>query len=612
MDARGRKPLAALSNTAHQPSQGSNESPACLSRQTWVNGGDEPQPWLSEPPSQNCLETDAAKVISALEAGVSLLPVRNASQLELHCAEELARWLSRPPVRLLLQSPALDQQHGPFTTSSSPASSSGAAGSGRELDLARSPSAGAAQPPAVLEAAWQQCEVLQRQLQERDAQLQQVFEVLEAVQHDQSLRELPSPSAAGGSLQPLAAGQQETAGQQLARFLKEQLESRDDEARRAQAEAERLRQVLEGAQAELDGSRAECGALRQSLAAAGAEAQEARAEAAELREQNIALQQQVQRVEGEADSTAQAQLEAEGQVRRLQRELWALEAHANLAAYGTPAPGEAQEGSISLGHLHTNFQSALGRSDHSDGADSPVSDVFGSPQLAVFSRAQVRQSQEASAAAREASSGGRPLQTILSFDLHGPQGTDSQHLGQQGGQDNDASSVADTADTLSEAAEAVRSAPAIHRALVQEREQLQHQVHQLSTELRELRRQQQQQQSASGAQQRLPLKQPGSQVQMLEQSRLHAAEERHLRTEIDGLNSKVRVGWQSELEGVLGCGCWGERGQQGKRAGKFALWSDRTEFGPNPCHRQATSCSHPHVRPLACLMRSVTRPTRPC
>lgn len=97
-------------------------------------------------------------------------------------------------------------------------------------------------------AAWSEVDALRAELRRKDEELAAALEALEAAQ-----RYGESP----GALQRHA----ETAGQQLARFLKDQLAMRDDQLEAAHAEADALRQ-------QLGASEARCEELEAALAQA--------------------------------------------------------------------------------------------------------------------------------------------------------------------------------------------------------------------------------------------------------------------------------------------------------------------------------------------------------
>lgn len=141
-------------------------------------------------------------------------------------------------------------------------------------------------------AAWEEVESLRQALRLKDAELASALEALAAAQ---AFGESP------GAVQRHS----ETAGQQLARFLKDQLAMRDGQLAAAQAEAAELRAAL----ADSEERRAQ---LEAALSEAQADAGYARLEAEEARQ------------------------DAAAQLAAMRSELWAAEARANLAAYGTP------------------------------------------------------------------------------------------------------------------------------------------------------------------------------------------------------------------------------------------------------------------------------------
>lgn len=141
-------------------------------------------------------------------------------------------------------------------------------------------------------AAWEEVESVRQALRLKDAELASALEALAAAQ---AFGESP------GAVQRHS----ETAGQQLARFLKDQLAMRDGQLAAAQAEAAELRAAL----ADSEERRAQ---LEAALAEAQADANYARLE------------------------TEEARRDAAAQLAAMRSELWAAEARANLAAYGTP------------------------------------------------------------------------------------------------------------------------------------------------------------------------------------------------------------------------------------------------------------------------------------
>lgn len=141
-------------------------------------------------------------------------------------------------------------------------------------------------------AAWEEVEALRQALRLKDAELASALEALAVAQ---AFGESP------GAVQRHS----ETAGQQLARFLKDQLAMRDGQLEAAQAEAAELRAAL----ADSEERRSQ---LEAALAEAQADANYARLE------------------------TEEARRDAAAQLAAMRSELWAAEARANLAAYGTP------------------------------------------------------------------------------------------------------------------------------------------------------------------------------------------------------------------------------------------------------------------------------------
>lgn len=391
--------------------------------------------------------------------------------------------------------------------------------------------------PAVLEAAWQQCEYLQRQLLERDAQLAQVLEVLEGGHGGIMPLLLPEGQRCGG----------ESAGQQLARFLKAQMEARDQEVERAQAEASRLGAKLAAAEVELVHSREEAQRLRAGLGEAEAAVAEAQVEADKLRRQNAALLAEAEAARSAANAARQ--------------ELWALEARASLASYGTPAPDSAAshdnagDCSISLNEKRSQQQAseyATAQQGCGEGREggassfSPVSDVFGSPLGADAAPLDTAMGTYALSACGDevGSPPSRPVQTMLSFEFQTADegGKVAQRVQRRRIATDDEGSEAEL---VSEAAAVARSVNRVN-ALAADRDQLQRQVHQLAAELHEL---QQRQSGGSGEQQ------PRAAHQLAEASRLHAAEERHLRSEVEMLSRKVGV-WLRFGNGVGSLESW--------------------------------------------------------
>ena len=114
-------------------------------------------------------------------------------------------------------------------------------------------------------AAWEEVEALRQELRHKDAELGSALEALAAAQQYGE-----SPRA--------VQRHQETAGQQLARFLKDQLALRDRQLAGAQAQAADLRQQLAAseqrqgaAEAEAEGLRRQQAGLEQELLAARGE-----------------------------------------------------------------------------------------------------------------------------------------------------------------------------------------------------------------------------------------------------------------------------------------------------------------------------------------------------
>ena len=195
---------------------------------------------------------------------------------------------------------------------------------GGESEL-RERSAGPAHPDGDLASAWAACEDLQRQLRQREEQLGCALDALDEAARGAA----PGSTAFGGGGGALVSAQQETAGQQLSRFLKEQLALRDEEleaARRAAADAAGLAAALDGARAEAHALREENAALEAELAEAHQQARESGADAEEARLELAAVR-------------AAAAEEAEG----LRRQVWALEARVSLVDYAA-TPGEGREG----------------------------------------------------------------------------------------------------------------------------------------------------------------------------------------------------------------------------------------------------------------------------
>lgn len=113
-------------------------------------------------------------------------------------------------------------------------------------------------------AAWQQVEELRGELRRKDAELAAALEALAAAQ-------------AFGESPRAVALHRETAGQQLSRFLKDQLAARDEQLAIAQADAAAAVQEAEQLGAALAASQAECSDLRAQLGAAHAELHDAHA-----------------------------------------------------------------------------------------------------------------------------------------------------------------------------------------------------------------------------------------------------------------------------------------------------------------------------------------------
>lgn len=187
--------------------------------------------------SPGALEREARAVIDALEAEVSCRPrLMGGAACTRRLAAAACRRLALPdtshrPSALCMQSPPVHQP--------APASST--------LVLAASGSAagtpvGAGPPPPLtvdtqliqrlasdvaaaddVVAAWEQVEALRRELRHKDAELASALEALAAAQAAES----------PGTL----ARHRETAGQQLARFLKDQLAARDAQLAAAAADA---------------------------------------------------------------------------------------------------------------------------------------------------------------------------------------------------------------------------------------------------------------------------------------------------------------------------------------------------------------------------------------
>lgn len=451
-------------------------------------------------------------------------------------------------------------------------------------------------------AAWEQAEALRQQLRHKDADLQSALEALAAAQ-------------AGGSIPSFMVQHQESGGQQLARFLKDQLAMRDEELAAAQDEAARLRQQLSRCDEELAAS-------KQGVELTQAAVADAQAEAAMLRGQQAVLQQELaaakSRAEEEAEAanyvrleTEEARREAAAQVQQLRSELWALEARANLASYGTPGDSgwQEHEGSISLQQPGTAYHSvgdaddpavdgpaaaavaAQGRGAEEvaddDGNEGEVEDVFSSPMMshlraASSSPEQPKHQQTHSPAQMHAqvhaddadSAAGGATHCLGGFQFH-------SRLAPHGGSgraaavaaDDGASSGGESEVTVSEAAVVARTLTRAS-ALQKDREHLRQQVSDLSFELRDLKGKQKQVAQhmqaaheegagsapggAAGTARGQPLRRPlqqqgqarqraagaggeaGGDVALAEQCRLALVEERHLRSEVEMLNRKVR------------------------------------------------------------------------
>lgn len=104
-------------------------------------------------------------------------------------------------------------------------------------------------------AAWQEVEALHQELRRKDGELAAAMEALAAAQ-------------AFGESPGAAARHHETAGQQLARFLKDQLAARDAQLEALSSEGEEARRLAEERGAALAASEARCGELQAQLEAA--------------------------------------------------------------------------------------------------------------------------------------------------------------------------------------------------------------------------------------------------------------------------------------------------------------------------------------------------------
>lgn len=293
-----------------------------------------PAPGSAPDPSeitQQSVERNAALVLQALEAEVRaprggdragqptpVCPTRRRLALAAAGCAHRARLPS--PCPIAPQSPPraagsqgsgtadLAQLYAAAQPGGAPPTSAGAGGSATPPDpLPPAASSGQLQPVDTLlirrlasdvahssdvVAAWEEVESLRQALRLKDAELASALEALAAAQ---AFGESP------GAVQRHS----ETAGQQLARFLKDQLAMRDGQLAAAQAEAAELRAAL----ADSEERRIQ---LEAALSEAQADARYARLEAEEARR------------------------DAAAQLAAMRSELWAAEARANLAAYGTP------------------------------------------------------------------------------------------------------------------------------------------------------------------------------------------------------------------------------------------------------------------------------------
>lgn len=222
-------------------------------------------------------------------------------------------------------------------------------------------------------AAWEEAEALRQQLRLKDAELQTALEALAAAQ-------------AFGESPRSVQRHQETAGQQLARFLKDQLSMRDGQLVAAQEEAAELGRQLQQRERQLAASEEQLGAAQTALL-------ETHHEAEALRRQQAGMQQELEvargglapemlalhaahgifqpffapllqqllllltalsapKLRGAAEAAEQAEAanyarleveearrDAAAQLQQLRSELCAVEARANLTAYGTPGGG---------------------------------------------------------------------------------------------------------------------------------------------------------------------------------------------------------------------------------------------------------------------------------
>jgi hypothetical protein len=312
------------------------------------------------------------------------------------------------------------------------------------------------------------------------AQLSAALQVLDTVHRFAAARtaaQLPAAMAAAGEEGGEAVV---TPGQRLARFLREQLVQREEERLQAERSAAAARQALASRDAELAASRGECAELEARVRQADAALQRARAQAAASDAVNEELRGRLQAAQAlaqqEARGAAQAKEEADAaraaaaaQSRASEERAVELEARLQAAtAAAAAAPGA--DASWPSPEFHSPEQQQRPRVGHEADGEvalpaTPLSDVFASPP------------------------GARPAEP----DAAG------------------AASDADTDDTISEAAEAVRCG-ARTAALRAQREQ--------AAALRGAPR--------TGA--------------LADRFKQHAAEERHLRSEIDTLERKVREG----------------------------------------------------------------------
>ncbi len=230
-----------------------------------------------------------------------------------------------------------------------------------------------------------------------------------------------------------------------------------------------------------------------------------------------------------------------------------------LAGSGWEAAQEQQPGSISLQQPGTAYHSA-GDEAAKDGQGEDA-DVFSSPMLTAR-RWEGRASSSPSQPQLEQQQ--QPASGSFQF-VSAAGGSSAAQAGAAAADDDAASSGGESEVTVSEAAVVARTLTRAS-ALQKDREQLRAQVRDLSQELRDLKGKQKQmaqhmQAAASGSGTPQPLSaargrrhrtpargEPdaaaaGGEAALAEQCRLAVVEERHLRSEVETLNRKVRLAW---------------------------------------------------------------------